>query len=181
MSNSEVLLSDEFRDFLIDAKQNGYGSDGVKKYSTPSGGHEILYQNGDWLYTDVFVGGDPFSGFEHVSYKRENGKEYWLPVWGMSYRGRVLDPEFSSRITPYLGKVLAEPEYEMPLRGPFSTKLGDNEYEFEYDGTLEEFTASERFFLGDNNLYIAQFAGGLANMQAWDEKPHHVRPKPWIK
>src|SRR5678809_12871 len=81
---AEQLLSDEFREFIVDAKKHGYGSKNVRKLATPSGGTEIVYQKGDWLYTDTFIGGDPYGGFEHVSYKRQNGKNFWLPVWGMS-------------------------------------------------------------------------------------------------
>ena len=176
MAEQTPQLSDEFRDFLIEAKQNGYGTKNARKMSIPSGGTEIVYQDGDWLYTDNYVGGDPFVGYEHVSYKRKNGKEFWLPIWGMSYRGQVLNPDFSSSVFSALNHVLAKPEYEMPIRGPFSDTWKDKGYRLQYDGTLEKFMATERFHNGED-VYLAHFLGGLANRQAWED----IEDKPWIE
>ncbi len=176
MAEALPKLTDEFRDFLIEAKQHGYGSDRPRKLSTPNGGTEIVYCREPWLYTDMYEGGDPYGGHESVAYKRQNGSESWLPIWEMSYRGKVIDPIFLQRISLALPYVLSKPEYEMPIRGPFKDEWKGYNYELRFEGAIEEFTATERFH-EMRDLYVAHFLGGFVNRQAWGK----FADRPWIK
>src|SRR5579884_2023273 len=83
-------LSPEFREFLVEAKIKGYGSESAAKTRLESGATEIVYETDSWRYTDNYVGGDPYVGYENVAYEREG---LWLPVWGMAYSGRIRDSE----------------------------------------------------------------------------------------
>ena len=90
----------ELRNFIIYAKKRGYANSSeateVIKYEK-SGAKKIIVRNGDWEYTDKYVGISNFIGQEIVYYK---GK----PVWSMTYHGRLnaddekTKSEFSGRI-----------------------------------------------------------------------------------
>lgn len=162
-------LSSEFREFLVEAKQNGYGSELATKTNLKSGASEIVYEADDWRYTDNYVGGDPYVGYEHVSYKADG---VWRPVWGMAYRGRIRDLELDGNtLGELLGTFLAQPDADMPIRGPL--KAEDNAHGFRYRLTyaamskLENFEANEWIYKthekGENLVYTASLLGGLAN------------------
>ena len=69
MAEQLPKLSQEFHDFLAEAKQHGYGSPDAQQVVTDSGARQISYQRDPYLYLDNFVGGNPYSGYEHVSVK----------------------------------------------------------------------------------------------------------------
>jgi hypothetical protein len=162
------VLSQEFRDFLIEAKTHGYGTESVDKLTLYSGSTEIAYEDGDWLYMDSYAGGDPFTGYEHVSVRHPQDSGTWVPVWGMNYFGQIKNNRISGqRLAQLLGEVLVKPEPAMPIRGPqmHFFKNGGGRYELRNTrGTLESFTAFE--VIGRNmqdQLYRAEFMGGLIN------------------
>lgn len=179
---STPVLSGEFRDFLIEAKQNGYGSERAEKHKTESGAYEIVYERDGYRYTDNYIGGDPFIGYEHVSARHPHDEELWVPVWGMNYSGGIID----SRITPeelgdLLGKALARPDKNLPIRGPRGwSKLGAGmiyEMRHQVGARLEEFSATELIYeLLSPLAYVAHFSGRLAarNVQLESLSP------PWL-
>jgi hypothetical protein len=156
----------ELTDFLIEAKRHGYGTADTNRAELASGAHQISYEVEDWLYTDNFVGGNPFTGYEHVAKRLPDGPQKWLPVWGMSYYGSILDDRLTGKeLNRLLGKVLENPEPTFPIRGPRMHFLsGFGRYELRADGTLANFTAKE--WIGRSTrhkLYRAQFIGGVIN------------------
>ncbi len=167
MAEKLPVLSEEFRDFLIEAKSHGYGSDSAERITRSSGAVEISYQDGDWLYTDSFVGGTPFTGYEHVSARDPRYEETWLPIWGMNYLGGITNSRLSAAVlSELLGQVLTKPNVHFPIRGPighfFQNEWG--RYELRQKGSLEEFSATETIGRSTQNVfYRARLLGGLIN------------------
>ncbi len=164
-------LSPSFRDFLIEAKQHGYGSPDAQQTRTETGSQRIVYQKGPYIYLDSFVGGEPFGGYEHVSVKL--GYTY-TPIWAMAYYETHKDPELADEeLGKVLSTVLAQPDPSLPIRGPNHWKQGKYEYALytEDYGALEKFTAEEWIAKQVSArqkkvIYTARFIGGLVNLDA---------------
>ncbi len=158
-------LSDEFRGFLIEAKAHGYGSSSAERVTLASGAVEITYEDDNWLYTDSYVGGSPFAGYEHVSARHPAEARKWLPVWGMSYYGAILHKRLTGeKLGELLGQVLSTPDSNLPVRGPTKHFFGEGwgRYELRGAGSLERFEATETIGKGTNGvLYRAHFIGGI--------------------
>ena len=74
--------------FLIRAKQATYAGKGAETASSRPGSHDLVYQGGDCMYYDTYLGGDKFAGEEAL----------WIsgiPRWSMNYAGRVTGENFS--------------------------------------------------------------------------------------
>ena len=171
MANPEVpRLSEDFRDFLIEAKQHGYGMPDAQLVPEPenSGAKVIVYERAPYLYVDNFVGGSPYLGYEHVSALVDG---VYTPVWGMSYFERFRGDITPQQLGGTLGKVLASPDTSFPIRGPFEWEEDDMHYRLQpFSGSekLEAFEAKETISrinpLGNKQtLYVAEFAGKLVN------------------
>ena len=165
---------DEIQEFLIKAKQYGYGK------ATPiikqDGANEITYKLDDWLYTDTWYGGEPFSGITTIAYR---GKVCWV----MHYHGEIgAESGFASgyrkrKLTECLMGALSASfhqwgDYEtIPVRGPrdFSTANGYiYNAEFIYGRQdISSFCGTETIKepYGDHDIvYDAEFFGGFVNL-----------------
>ena len=135
-------LSQEFIDFLVEAKKHGYGTPDAQQRATDSGAREIAYSRDPFLYIDNFVGGNPYGGYEHVAIKTGY---VFVPVWTMSYYETYKEPKTSdNELTQVLGQVLTQPaETGLPIRGPQHWEQDQYEYVLSSEGTLEKFEAEE--------------------------------------
>ncbi len=173
-------LSEEFREFLIEAKtEHGFGAPDVKVTPTESGGSRITYQNSHFLYVNTFEGGSPFVGHESVSIVEEGGL---MPVWGMSYlatlrdKGHITDEE----VEALLGTALRQPDPALPVRGPKSLESDDFHYALrpvDKNSSLESFDVEEIVRGRERTLYVARFMGGLVNRTALEV----VENKFWLE
>lgn len=164
MTEPAPILSQDFRKFLVEAKQHGYGTPDANESTTGSGAKVITYARDQYMYVDNFVGGNPYGGYEHVSVL-EAGE--YLPIWDMGYRQTYKADSFSdNKLVETLGKVLAQPKPELPLRGPIHWEEGDLRYVVQAanrDSALEDFDIEEFIYTGHRKVYVARFMGGLIN------------------
>lgn len=182
MSNALPELSIEFRHFLIESKRHGYATGGAEKV-TESGAKEIVYERGDWRYTNNYVGGDTFMGYEHVSVRHPEDPTKWLPIWSMNYEGGIFDGRMSEvELASWLGKVLCRPDDNLPIRGPFNFRNSEGVYSLmPYKGAdrLELFQAEESIRTHDGRmLYAASFVGQLVNRKLELENQAQIWLKP---
>lgn len=165
MSETLPKLSQDFRDFLIEAKsEHGYGQPKSKVQTNDSGGKRIRYKNVEFSYVDEFVGGSPFSGYETVSVRLSDRLH---PVWSMAYFETFRSPEFSvEELSEVIGTVLTEPDPDLPIRGPKHWEVDDYRYKYQRvdrTGTLERFDVEEFIHKNGKRMYVARFIGGLVN------------------
>ncbi|MBU0898764.1 MAG: hypothetical protein KKB03_04730 [Nanoarchaeota archaeon] len=83
----EIVLSEDFKNFLIEAKENVYlnGSRELREY----GGNQMVYDgHKDFLLVNEYRGFLPFCGLETV-YKKDNNS----PIWCLSYYGQPSNKE----------------------------------------------------------------------------------------
>ncbi len=74
-------------EFIVQAKSNTYVGGGDQSAApTRPGSHDLGYREGDWHYIDSYFGGTDFIGQEVVWH-------LGVPVWAMSYYGRILRPD----------------------------------------------------------------------------------------
>ncbi len=162
MASPDIVGSPEFTEFLIEAKQHGYGAEGNERTTTESGAYVGSYAAGPFRYVDNYVGGNPYAGFEHVSYDAGDGHK---PVWAMSYYETQLDMS-GSELFAIMKKVLIQPDPDLPLRGPKEWQDGDVRYwtqPVSRGAELEKFDVEEFIAIGNRRLYTARFMGGLVN------------------
>ncbi|MFA4942536.1 MAG: DUF5680 domain-containing protein [Patescibacteria group bacterium] len=144
--------------FIAEANQSGYASgreSSLKKES--DGSRTIIYQSGDWLFSDNYFGGEPYGGREVVSYKGQ-------PVFIMTYYGRVSEKDFSEKnIYSFLRKALKLSPPDYPFRGPRELILGEMKYENNWQGDVSYFFGEEKIFINDQEVYNARYVGGLVD------------------
>ncbi len=164
-------LSEDFSDFLIKAKQHGYGSGDVQKVEMDNGSTTIVYYGDGIRYMDSYAGGIPYSGYEHVSARVEDGTRRYVPIWAMSYRGKTLNSDIEDEsLGSLLGEFLVTPEAALPIRGPFNALDATKKYRYRLTHaatttSLNEFDAGEAVYLHEDNrmIYTARFIGGVVN------------------
>jgi hypothetical protein len=167
VSEAIPKLNQDFRDFLIEAKQHGYGSSDAKQSTAKSGAKQIEYERGLFLYVDNYAGGNPYAGFEHVA---ANVDGVYLPIWGMSYYETHKHPDATDQeLTDVLGQVLVQPDPRLPIRGPRRWENSGVTYTMTSDDNLEKFEAEEWIAREIDErikrvIYTAKFMGGLVNL-----------------
>lgn len=159
-------LSQDFRDFLVEAKtEHGYGQPGANVEPGENGGKRLVYENSVFSYVDEFVGGAPYLGHESVAVLQPDQRLH--AVWGMSYFETHRDAELpESELGGVFAEVLSRPDETMPIRGPRKWEGDGLRYEFhlvDRTSTLEWFSAKEVVYGKGRKLYVARFVGGLAN------------------
>lgn len=171
MAEALPKLSPDFRDFLIEAKQHGYGSDIKTMPPTLEGEHGALYESGPYRYIDRWVGGNLYGGFEHVSAEIDGAH---VPIWSMQYIETYLHGMDEYELRQIIGKVLAQPDPNLPLRGPKSWQEADTKYFYRpvsRDSNLESFDVEEFIHQGTRRVYVARFMGGLVNRDNLETVP----------
>ena len=137
--------------FLIRAKQATYAGKGAETASSRPGSHDLVYQGGDCMYYDTYLGGDKFAGEEAL----------WIsdvPYWSMNYVGRVTGSPFSG---DFLKEALLHVPEEMPYRGPEKYVNGDYTYSCSVEGDFDWFQGKETISYCGKQIYECFYHGGL--------------------
>ena len=145
--------------FLVEAKKNTYASStgDYKTKSLISGGHQLEYASGEFLYRDIYMGEGFFAGQEIVYFK---GK----PVWSMTYAGQIYNSASSEEINVvarHLFASLARIEHIAPYRGPSRFDRNDCCYVNEYRGITSAFSGEELITLKGKQLFELRYSGGF--------------------
>jgi hypothetical protein len=143
----------QFVQFLIEAKKNTYASDG--KLSTPSrpGSKDLLFQQGDYLYLDTYLGSVDFIGEEAVWHQQR-------PIWAMNYYGTMLTDEVPEGFSHCLKGALQSVPVEAPYRGPACFRDGLFEYACIWKGDIDQFEGTEQILVSGKEIYRLVFHGG---------------------
>ena len=149
----------EFLDFLITAKVNTYASQETHPVPVPllPGSKQLEYTQDQFLYRDIYYGGDSFIGQETVYYKGE-------PIWAMAYAGGLMEnippgikPE---AIYNFLGEALRLVSPETPYRGPKHYQNGDFTYIDRHEMENYLFWGTEAISFQGRPVYSLHYSGG---------------------
>ena len=138
-------------EFLIKAKRATYAGKGAETTASRVKSHDLVFEEGDYMYYDTYLGGPKFAGEEALWIKGE-------PYWSMNYIGRVTGDNFSG---DFLKEALLRVPEDKPFRGPEEYADGDYKYTCEKDGDYAWFVGHEEIFYKDNQVYECRFHGGL--------------------
>ena len=150
-------MNDELKQFLHKANTRGYGSAEVNEEKLGNGEHIIRFSDGDYEFKDVYYGGEPYAGQEVIFVNNS-------AVWAMQYRGFIVEGEDFAPIYAFLGEVLTSTKVGLP-RGQDGFSKNEFLYNFEMNGGLEDFSASETISKNGKIVYRANFLGGLVDVR----------------
>ncbi|SFJ64176.1 DUF5680 domain-containing protein [Thermoflavimicrobium dichotomicum] len=153
------FLPREFLDFLIKAEKATYASQGDNASVTPllEGSRQLEFQEGPFLYRDVYFGMSYFVGQEVVYYQGQ-------PIWSMCYSGGVdkeFEMDFVKKVYAFLRKALRNVSADHPFRGPKEFVEGDYIYRDSNSGELDEFTGKETITFANKFIYSLNYSGGF--------------------
>lgn len=147
---------ERLQNFLIKARTKTYAGNDGKVASVLAGSKQLEWQEGDWLYRDVYYAGNGiFDGLEVVHFKGE-------PIWSMCYFGNF--------------KNMSEEEIDRVLRKALlenwkTARLSENvEWSFEdykyicspnFEGDINEIAGSEEIWKNKKKIYVLYYAGGF--------------------
>ena len=137
--------------FLIKAKQVTYAGKGAETASSREKSHDLIFEDGDLMYYDTYLGGSKFAGEEALWISKE-------PYWSMNYVGRVTGGDFSG---DFLKEALLHVPEDKPFRGPKQYVSGDYRYDCDVEGDVEWFWGKETISFKDVQVYECLFHGGL--------------------
>ena len=137
--------------FLIKAKQATYAGKGAETTSSREKSHDLIFEDGDLMYYDTYLGGSKFAGEEALWISKE-------PYWSMNYVGRVIGEGFSG---DFLKESLLHVPEDKPFRGPKQYVSGDYRYDCDIEGDVEWFWGKETISFKDVQVYECLFHGGL--------------------
>jgi hypothetical protein len=153
-----MLDTKKLRQFIIKAHQNGFTSQDENQFiKEKNGSTTILFEEGDYKMEDNFFGGEPYGGREVVYFK---GKAVWM----MLYYGKVEEGTSQEKVYKFLKEALSRQTENKPYRGPDVYEQGGYCYETHVFGKLESFSGDEQIFLNDEQIYSADYMGGLVDM-----------------
>ncbi len=153
------LNVDELIAFLIEAKRNTYAGDGVRSKSKCILSKNYLFEKDKFRYEDQYFG-EYLDVGEEIVWCNE------IPVWGMGYRGGMID-EYRKDIAirkktfGLLSKALLQSLPEFPARGPCKYEIDEVRYENNYTGTICDFVGREEIFYNGIIVYKRDYLGGL--------------------
>ncbi len=153
-----ITVSDQLKEFLVEAKNNTYASESPVVFSEPylESSKQFQYSSGRYLYRDIFFGSDKFSGIEVVY-------EDKIPIWTMVYSGGLDYPIDSREVYCFLKKALRNISNEFPARGPRIFREGHLTYENNYEGSIERFHGEEYILFNNSEVYRLSYYGGIVN------------------
>lgn len=144
-------------EFIVQAKSNTYVGGGDQSAApTRPGSHDLGYREGDWHYIDSYFGGTDFIGQEVVWH-------LGVPVWAMSYYGRILRPDMIDGTTAgeVIQRSLSTLYQEGRFLGGFTHPVGDLTYVDTNAGDFNSFTGLERIYRGHVETYRLDLHGGI--------------------
>lgn len=155
----DYVDGNEFREFLILAKKSTYAGDGGRSKSKCILSKNYLFEKDKFRYEDQYFGEYLDVGEEIVWYDS-------VPIWGMGYRGGMLDdyrkdlavrkPTFN-----FLSRALLRSCDDFPARGPEILEESGLKYLNKYQGNLYDFVGREEIFYENNLVYKRDYVGGL--------------------
>ncbi|MCR5687744.1 MAG: DUF5680 domain-containing protein [Lachnospiraceae bacterium] len=137
--------------FLIKAKQATYAGKGAETTSSREKSHDLIFEDGELMYYDTYLGGKKFAGEEALWISKE-------PYWSMNYVGRVTGDHFSG---DFLKEALLRVPEDKPFRGPKMYISGDYRYDCDIEGDFEWFLGKETISFKGIPVYECLFHGGL--------------------
>ena len=137
--------------FLIKAKQLTYAGKGAETIPSREKSHDLIYQEGDYMYYDTYLGTSKFAGEEALWVQGD-------PYWSMNYIGRVTGENFSG---DFLKEALLLVPEDKPFRGPEDHSNGDYHYHCEIDGDFGWFQGRETISYQGAEIYECVFHGGF--------------------
>jgi hypothetical protein len=152
----------ELKRYLWNAAKHGYADKEKERQWAKEADHSttIRHTDGQWSMDDNFFGGEPYGGREVVFF---DGK----PVWMMVYYGSVAPAIANVRaVYSYLQDALANPDADLPVRGPRAFEQGSLRYEATWNGGINAFTGREAIFDGGREIYAASFVGGVVDARS---------------
>lgn len=151
----------ELQKFLYEALMHGYGSESAMTESeNDDGSTKIIYECGDWRYSDKFFGGEPFGGMTVVRYKG-------VACFVMNYWGKVLPGVDKETVYACLMPALMATNPDHPWRGP-NGFVADNSLRYTniWHGNITKFYGQEKIGnANDDWLYEADYRGGIVNLR----------------
>ena len=153
-------MQEKLLKFLLEARTKTYAGCGGKVEPILASSKQLEYQEGEWLYRDIYYNGSGiFMGLETVYFE---GKA----VWAMSYFG------------DYQG--MTEEEVDKILRGALlanwdttriwkSVEWEKDGYKYsccpDFDGSIEKMVGSEKILKNEKQIYNFFYAGGLVGKE----------------
>lgn len=154
-------MSQELEQFLSAANKAGYASGKEDRWQKEEDSSTtISFEQGDWRMHDNFFGGEPYAGREIVFFKE---KPYWILLyWGQVDKTRDSDPIYA-----FLRNALSQPTEDLPpIRGPESFGTEELNYRNSLEGTIHQFSGSERIYKYGTVIYHAHYIGGLVDQRS---------------
>ena len=145
------MMDKSIIEFLIKAKRATYAGKGAETSSSREKSHDLVYQDGDYMYYDTYLGTGKFAGEEALWINKN-------PYWSMNYIGRVTGDGFSG---DFLKEALLHVPEDRPFRGPEQYSNGDYLYQCEVEGGFDWFQGKEIIHYKDTEIYECFFHGGL--------------------
>ena len=145
----------KLEEFLVKAKVSAYASGGEGgEQLFADGCKELSFQEGEFKYRDRYFGWNPFVGEEVVW---QDGQI----AWAMNYYGLVFDEVVpAGQVYTFLQQAMKQVKEDRPFRGPRSLKEDDYQYLDESQGSLEQFTGTERIYHQGRQVYRLHYHGG---------------------
>jgi hypothetical protein len=157
MAYMPTFSHDRLFAFIKEAGAKTYAGMGKREENPERPGFiELVYAQGDWFYRDSYTGFLRSRGMEVVRFQDK-------PVWSSQYGGGMVEDDRSlARSTfDFLKKVLsAEPGFRS-FRGPEVMKLGEWEYRYSQEGSVEEFKGYEEISYQNKKLFYHHIMGGI--------------------
>ena len=133
---------------------------GIVQTDFSDGRHTIRYADGNWLYEDSWVGGEPYAGMTTVWFRG-------VVCWSMVYMGGVRPGVDKEDVYPCLWMALSKVSLEHPWRGPEYLPYHDGKHHYhnEWTGDLANFDGEEKIVLADGEeCYRMKYHGGVVNL-----------------
>lgn len=145
----------QLNNFLVNARKAAGEATLSDRTRIPSGGNEFRYEENGMTFVEHRYGRRSLDG-RMIIYRDD------IPVWAMSYHGRVLTsiPE-PDDIHAFLEKALSGFAEAYPLRGPDYIAEGNWSYEQDTEGDLNAFQGEESVFFKGIRCFSLQFLGGV--------------------
>ncbi len=144
------MTDKKITEFLIRAKQATYAGKGAETAPSRERSHDLIYEDGEYMYYDTYLGGDRFAGEEALWISK-------VPCWSMNYIGRVTGEGFSG---DFLKEALLHVPEDMPFRGPREYANGDHTYRCDIEGDFDWFQGRETISYKGTTIYECVFHGG---------------------
>jgi len=144
----------ELLNFLLKARTKTYATANSKTKSILDGSVQYEYNDGDFLYRDIYyIGNGIFPGLETIYFKDK-------PVWSMSYFG-----DFSKmteeQVDLMLRKALIDNQKITRINKSVEKDYGDFTYICDGQGTIEELSGTEEIHIGPKKMFFFYYAGGF--------------------